>query len=75
MWNADAAGALTLVLMAVHPNYPGAVQGRGFISAPGEAQGTGCHMPQDQTSSLIPDMSVGLSDTRNLSLEESRSEC
>lgn len=46
MWNADAAGALTLVLMAVHPNYPGAVQGRGFISAPGEAQGQDATCPR-----------------------------
>lgn len=75
MWNADAAGALTLVLMAVHPNYPGAAAGEGVYFCSWGGTGTGCHMPQDQTSSLIPDMSVGLSDTRNLSLEESRSEC
>lgn len=37
MWNADAAEMSTLVLMATHPNYPGASAGEG-TSGPWEAQ-------------------------------------
>lgn len=53
MWNADAAETSALVLMAVHSNYPGVVQGRVFLVL-GKHSGM---MARVTGSSLFPDFS------------------